>query len=215
MIQNYLGCFLRNEHGQVISTARIWLFQILSALLSLIQNLKRLLTIVLLAIFTFNLGGYYLLFWLLKEQANAELSAKLDVGNYDESQTFEVKIPLSMPYPLQSNGFERQSGQFTYEGEQFQIVKQKLENDVLTIVCMKDAMATHIEKVTKAFTETSSDQHEDGKLNLPVKVSQEYLSSTQFTSNETMGWVLSIPNAIYISTHYQVTLSGYLPPPWA
>lgn len=169
-----------------------------------------------LAIFTFNLGGYYVFFWALKAKANQELSAKLDEGHYDESQTFEIQIPLTLPYPLQSNGFERQYGQFTYQGEQYQVVKQKYENDVLTIVCLKDAKANHLEKVSDAFAETSGAQPvQEGSLNLPLKVFQDYISDITIFSSTTVGWSQSLQQTLYFNSAYQVNLLVHVPPPWA
>lgn len=181
-----------------------------------ISELKKVLSIGLLAIFTFNLGGYYLLFWALKVQANQELSARLDAGHYDESQTFEIQIPLTLPYPLQSNGFERQQGEFSYQGEHYQVVKQKYENDVLTIVCLKDAQVNHLEKVSEAFSESSGAQPvQEGSLNLPLKVFQDYISNVTTFANTIKGWSQSIQHTLYFSSSYQVNLSAFVPPPWA
>ena len=169
-----------------------------------------------LVIFTFNLGGYYVFFWALKVQANQELSAKLDEGHYDESQTFEIQIPLTLPYPLQSNGYERQYGQFTYQGEQYQVVKQKHENDVLTILCLKNTKVNHLEKVSNAFSETSGAQPvQEGSLNLPLKVFQDYISDITAFSNTITGWSQAIQHTLYFSSTYQVNLSAFVPPPWA
>ena len=35
-------------------------------------------------------------------------------------------------------GYERVNGEFEHNGEFFKLVKQKLENDTLNIVCIKD-----------------------------------------------------------------------------
>jgi hypothetical protein len=190
--------------------------QILFALLTLIQNLKRTLSILLLSIFVFNLGGHYLFFWALKVQATQEFSARLDVDNYDESQTFEIKIPFALPYPIQSSGYERQYGQFNYQGEQYQVVKQKYENDVLTIVCLKDAKANHLEKVSEAFSETSGAQPvKEGSLNLPLKVFQDYISFASAIANTIQGWSQPIQHTLYFSSNYQVSRLAFVPPPWA
>lgn len=180
------------------------------------SKLKKALSILLLAIFTFNLGGYYIFFWALKQQANQELSANLDNDIYNENETFEINIPLSMPYPVQSNGFERQSGQFAYQGEYYQIVKQKYENDVLTIVCLKNVKANHLEKVSESFSEASSAQPtQEGSLNLPLKVFQDYISIGSVITTNTTGWSQLIQSTTYFTTDYQVNLSACVPPPWA
>jgi hypothetical protein len=181
-----------------------------------IQNLKRGLSIALLTIFTFNLGGYYLLFWVLKVQANQEISSIIDEEQYDERATFEVKIPLTLPYPVPSNGFERQNSQFTYQGEQYQVVKQKYEGDVLTIVCLRDVKATQLENVSNNFTENSGAQPaQEGSLNSPIKVFQDYVSCVTIMANNISGWTQPIQHTLYFSSNYQVNLSILAPPPWA
>lgn len=167
-----------------------------------------------LAIFAFNLGGFYLLIWGLKVQANQEISARLDAGHYDASETFEVQVPLSLPYPLQSNGFERQSGQFTYQGLQYQVVGHKYENDMLTIVCLKDIKATHLEQVSNNFAENSgAHPANEAAPNFSLKVLQEYISSKMSLVKSATGWTQAIHATLYWIAQYQVDHSIFSPPP--
>lgn len=170
----------------------------------------------LLMVFLFNLGGYYLLFWALKAEANQELSIKLDEGDYSENETFEIKIPISLPYPLQTRGFERQSGQFTHKGEHYQLVKQKYENDTLTVVCMKDIQDKRLAQVMDSFSEASGGQPlKSGSLNLPLKMLQEFVAISLITVSGTLGWTQSIQESIYFIGHSLVVLAKPFPPPWA
>jgi hypothetical protein len=169
-----------------------------------------------LMVFLFNLGGYYLLFWVLKAQANQELSIKLDEGDYSEKETFEIKIPISLPYPLQTRGFERQSGQFTYRGEHYQLVKQKYDNDTLTVVCMKDIKEKHLAQIMDSFSESSGSQPlKDGSLNLPSKMLQEFIAITSISISGILGWTQAIQKSIYIIGDNLVVLAKPSPPPWA
>jgi len=43
-----------------------------------------------------------------------------------------------LPYPIQQNGFERVDGEFEYKGEYYNLVKQRLENDTLFMVCIRN-----------------------------------------------------------------------------
>ena len=178
--------------------------------------MKKAFSILLLMIFLFNLGGYYLLFWILKEQANQELSVKLDEGEYNENETFEIKIPITLPYPLQNNDYERHSGQFVYKNDHYQLVKQKYENDTLTIVCVKDAQSKHLSRVMDSFSETSNnDPSDEGALNIPMKIFQEYMSGLSTSIDGTSGWVQAIVDSIYSDGFSLVILSKPSPPPWA
>ncbi len=100
--------------------------------------MKKLFSILLLAVFTFNLGGYYVVFKWLQISAHQDLIQKLETDQYDESQTIELKMAISIPYAQNSNGFSRVDGRFEYKGNIYKLVKQKFENDTLYIVCIKD-----------------------------------------------------------------------------
>lgn len=92
----------------------------------------------LLLIFLFNVGGFYIVFWGLRYQTDKELVNRLDANRYDEDETIEIRIPLSLPYPIYAQNFERVNGQFEHNGEHFRLVKHKYENDTLYVICIRD-----------------------------------------------------------------------------
>ena len=104
--------------------------------------MKKGLSILLLIIFLFNVGGYYIVFWGLSFRLDRQLAYRLDNNLYDEKETIEIKIPLSLPYPVHSDGFQRLDGRFEHNGQFFKLIKQKLHNDTLYVVCIRD-QGTH------------------------------------------------------------------------
>ncbi len=92
----------------------------------------------LLMIFLFNVGGYYIVFWGLRFQSDHELNQRLDADLYTADETIELKIPVSLPYPIYTHGFQRIDGRFEHGGEFFKLVKHNFENDTLYIVCIRD-----------------------------------------------------------------------------
>lgn len=100
--------------------------------------MKKVLSVVLLLVFLFNVGGYYLVFWGLRYQTDQKLTHRLNTDQYDPSETLAIKIPVSLPYPIQTQDFERVDGRFEHNGEHFKLVKHKLQNDTLYIVCIRD-----------------------------------------------------------------------------
>lgn len=100
--------------------------------------MKKALAILLLVVFLFNVGGYYLAYWALEYKLNRDLTIRIDSNDYSASETFELKIPLSLPYPIQEAGYERVDGKFQYNGEYYTLVKRKLEKDTLYIVCIRN-----------------------------------------------------------------------------
>lgn len=100
--------------------------------------MKKGLAIILLVVFLFNVGGYYIVFWGIHFQLDQKLTSRLDANLYDEQATIELKIPMTLPYPIHSNGFERVNGRFEHQGEFYKLVKHKLQNDTLYVVCIRD-----------------------------------------------------------------------------
>ncbi len=104
----------------------------------------------LLLVFLFNVGGYYILFWSLRRQTDKELTLRLDTNRYDPGKTIKLRIPVTLPYPLETTGYKRVDGRFEHNGEFFKLVKQKLQGDTLYVICIRD-------DATRALVETMTD----------------------------------------------------------
>jgi hypothetical protein len=120
--------------------------------------MKRVTAILMLFVFLFGLIGYYGVFWVLFEKAQLELSERLDENLYDETEAVTIKLPLNLAYPIQATEFERVDGSFEYQGEFYKLVKQKLANDTLYIVCIKDHETKQLASFFSAITKASHDQ---------------------------------------------------------
>jgi hypothetical protein len=71
-------------------------------------------------------------------QLDQRLRSRLDANLYEERETVQLAIPMTLPYPIHSNGFERVNGRFEHKGEFFRLIKHKLRNDTLYVVCIRD-----------------------------------------------------------------------------
>jgi hypothetical protein len=100
--------------------------------------LRRTLAISLLAVFLFQLVGYYFVYLGFSVHANKQLISRLDAHEYSADETITLKIPFTLPYWMNAEQFERVDGDFEYQGEFYKLVKQKLSNDTLFVVCIKN-----------------------------------------------------------------------------
>src|SRR4051812_11603943 len=98
--------------------------------LSTFIALKRLFSLLILFVFLFNMGGYYLMYWGLSYQATQDLRDQLDAGEYLENQAITIALPITIPYATDRD-YERVDGEFEYKGEFYKLVKQQLKNDTL------------------------------------------------------------------------------------
>jgi hypothetical protein len=118
---------------------------------------KRIFSIFLLIIFLFNVGGYYVVFLALRLHATAELTQRLNADQYSQDELVELRLPVSLPYPLQENDFQRVDGKFEHEGQFYRLVKQKLEDDVLIIICIKDKKEKQLDESMKDYSKLAND----------------------------------------------------------
>ena len=91
-------------------------------------------------------------------QARTALNEKIDNDQYKEDQTVTIKIPLTLPYPMQQDEFQRVEGDFEHQGEFYKLVKQRYSSDTLYVVCIKNTEEKKAAKVFSDLAKLSTDQ---------------------------------------------------------
>jgi hypothetical protein len=146
--------------------------------------LKRLVSIFFLIVFLFNVGGYYIVFWGIQNQASKNLLKRLDADDFSKEDLVVLTIPLTLPYPISANdgGYERIDGEFRHDGEYYKLIKQKLENDTLFIVCYRDRDATRIASALTDYSNVANSVPAGTKhaQNFISKIYKDY-NTTEFT----------------------------------
>ena len=179
--------------------------------------MKKALSILLLLVFLFNVGGYYIVFWGLRYQTDQELTYRLNTDQYDPSETIEIKIPVTLPYPIQSQEFERVDGRFEHGGEHFKLIKHKLQNDTLYVVCLRDretkqltAALTDYVHLTQALPGADSSQKALHFLNKLIK---DFYSHDSISMLRQSGYIMDL---LFTETPARITqtvLPVLAPPP--
>jgi hypothetical protein len=177
---------------------------------------KRIFALLFLIVFLFNVGGYYLVFWTLRLDANQKLAHRLDQNQYNNQDTYLFKLPLTLPYGLNQEGYERVNGSFEHNGEFYKLVKQKHENDTLYIVCIKDHEEQKIANAFSDYVKLSNDlpasSQKDG-LSLLSKLSKDFEPNILLDIVMTDGWFLGT----FYADHSSSILKGekiiHSPPP--
>lgn len=158
--------------------------------------MRKLISIALITLILFNVVGYYGLFVGLQYQNRQHLIQRFDSGNYDTQETVTIKVPLAVPYANDSREYERVDGEFKYNGEFFHMVKQRLYEDTLFIVCVRDHQSKRIDQALTDYVKTFSDKPSDTKSNtkiLPTFI-KEYLVSTFHVDHSSAGWAHDVRN---------------------
>lgn len=148
----------------------------------MVQNrldLKRSVAIFFLVIFLFNVGGYNLVFWALKANAKRDLLHRLDADAFSSNDAVVLTLPITLPYPIHNPGYERTEGEVEYGGEFYRLVKQKVENDTLFIVCIKDSEQKRIQQTMNQYTNLTNNLPADAQKTIDHlgKLFKDYTST--------------------------------------
>jgi len=157
--------------------------------------MKRLGAYLLLVIFVLNVFGYYGLFVGARFYFEREIKASLDVDDYEDSSEFTFKVPLTLPYASDMSEYKRVDGEFNYHGEVYRLVKQKFVQDVLFIVCVRDAQSKKIDRAledyVKTFADNPSSEKNHSKSAAPAII-KDYFSTVIAIEKKQLGWEHSL-----------------------
>lgn len=150
--------------------------------------MKRFATILLLLILIFNFIGYRFFSSYLQEKANAQLEARLDKNDYDDSQLISFKIPVThLSYYNTSSQFERVDGQIEIKGVQYKYVKRRIYNDSVELLCIPNQTAMSLQSANDEFFKLVNDlQHNGQSKKSDPHSSSKSFSVDNYTLNESL-----------------------------
>ena len=119
--------------------------------------MKKLIAILLLAIYLFNLCGYSVVFSYFIHQSEKKLTQQLDENKYNETELVEIAIPLDLPYIQNSSGFERVDGAIENKGIHYNYVKRRVFNDTLYLLCLPNQQKTQLAKAKSTYASEAND----------------------------------------------------------
>lgn len=141
----------------------------------------------------------------LQYQASVRFSEMLDNEEINPEDTYLFKVPLTLPYQITDNGFEKVDGLIEHRGTFYRLVKQKYANDTLHIVCIRDQVQKRIADELTRYAKLSNDVPVSQEGPGPTGKTQNLLSrlSKDFNSNQLLE-ILS-PDFGYLKPFYAIT----------
>jgi len=157
---------------------------------------KRLFAIIILNIFLLNVLGYYGVLLGLKADSGTALASRLNSDMYDLGGTVTFKVPLAVPYSADSEGYERVDGEFKQDGEIYRLVKQRLYQDTLYIVCVKDEATSKINKTLEDFVQSFAGQDDDSQQTVAApSFIKDYVNTEITLASSNNGWETEVAKA--------------------
>lgn len=153
------------------------------------RSVRRLVAIVTLFVFLLNVLGYYGVLVGLKKDSTREVSKRLDSEMYDLGAKVTFRIPLTVPYGVDSRNYEPVKGQFEKDGEVYHLVKQRLYKDTLYIECIKDDKTTGINNTLADLVQSFAGHQDDGnQASMVPTLMKDYLSTQVAITPAIDGW---------------------------
>ena len=178
-------------------------------------TLKKIISIFLVFLLLFNALGFFGLLEGLLYKSKLDLVQRLDNQQYSEDETIMIKVPLALPYHLDSHEYERVDGEIEYNSEFYRLVKQKLERDTLFIVCIKDQESKRIKQALTDYVKTFTDKPVDAKHHGKIFTGfiKDFLPSTIEISSASYGWNYTVTKASPTEILKDRSLTVFSPPP--
>jgi hypothetical protein len=118
---------------------------------------KQFASAILMCILLFNLVGYRFVTDYMQQRSNAQLEARLNSNQYNESQLIELKIPIHLPYQTSWAEFERYDGEVQLNGILYKYVKRKVTNDTLVLLCIPNHQKMNLQTAKNDFFKNTND----------------------------------------------------------
>ena len=153
--------------------------------------MKKATTLIVLILFLLNAVGLYGILLGLQFRFASEVNKQLDEDQYSSSEAITFKVPMSLPYSIEEQDFQRVTGEFENQGEVYRLVKQKLSKDTLYLVCVKDTKSKKINQALADYVKTFTDRPFNAKqqnTKLSYSIIKDYLNTGISIESDTHGW---------------------------
>ena len=125
--------------------------------------MRKIATILLLSIFTFNIIGYQLLYNFFSQQSDTALELALDQDQYNENDLISIKQPTNLPYYSNSKTFSRIDGEVEIDGTTYKYVKCRIYNDSLEMLCIPHVAKMKIQQSKQDYAKVAYDFQQNEK----------------------------------------------------
>jgi hypothetical protein len=162
-----------------------------------------------------NTFGYYEVLVTIEKQNHHQAVAKIDENQNEISGNLLLKIPVSLPYSHNDSEYKRVYGEIIVEGQVYHYVKQKLYNDTLYVVCLKDVKSTAVRNAIADYSSKFSDQAKSerthkGQITTLAKVYTLFEKTSLLNS---AGWVIRFAHIPFKNLYSFSSIASIFHPP--
>jgi hypothetical protein len=162
-----------------------------------------------------NTVGYYSFLVMVRNQLTYRVTEKLQSGFNEPGAQLIIKMPLSLPYGADSHEYEPIRGAISFEGTDYQLVKQRLYKDTLYVVCIRDYKTTEASNKIKDFSKSfaGESKQQGSGIKLVISSAKYYFSKINSIESSNSGWAIVCPYAeVADRYHYDSNPPIFHPP---
>jgi len=168
--------------------------------------MKRAFSFLLLFLMGLSSIGYYGILLMTKRELARQIVTKIDENANEIGGDLILKIPVPLPYLVDSREYERTDGEINYEGEVYRFIKRRLYHDTLFIVCVRDPNGTAVNNLISEYSKSlsSETQEQSPALKLFGSLSKYYVLYGRSSVASHRGWeqaqTFGDPSEVYAFT---------------
>lgn len=139
-----------------------------------------------LSVLAMNWLGYDLIVGLIQSKENKQFYSKIEAGEYDTQQLYEIKVDLQLPYATDWAEFEKIRGTVVVDGVVYNFVERKYENGFMIYKCLPNHRGTELQNARDYFQTLVYDMEKQEKKNpapKPAPVKKLNIESTELELN--------------------------------
>jgi hypothetical protein len=184
---------------------------------------KQLFSILLLAIFAFNIFGYKIYFAIAENNSDISIENKIEKQEYNSTDLVTYKISAKqLPYYTNSKSFEIAKGEVEVNGIIMTYVKKRIFKDTMEYVCLPNQTKTNLRTAKDDFFKMVNDFQQASTSKHPVKTPAKNIKPFTFDAIAFESNVVDLSATFLKVNSYAIRkidnlpnpyLSGFTPPP--
>lgn len=115
------------------------------------------------------------------------LAQRADAGHYTAYDEVTLSLSLSLPYPVHAGEYTPSSPRsFNYQGEQYTVVRQKVDGNLVQLVCVRNTRQSKLVLAMTDYSKTVNNLPGGRALQVIAKFFKDYQPTKGLVVSDTM-----------------------------
>ena len=153
---------------------------------SYFSTMRKIIATIFLATLAMNWLGYDLIVAVIQNNANKVFNNKIESGDFNTQNLYEIKVDLDLPYATDWATFEKTRGTIVVDGVVYNFVERKYENGFMIYRCLPNHRGTELQNARDYFQSLVYDMEKQEKKDpapKPAPVKKLSIESTELEIN--------------------------------